>query len=96
MRKHNENVFVDIMHNRVALEQPFDDVLFVIIDDVRFDNEAKWINENGGRVFGLVRDGVDYTREHLSECPIHWQLMRSQISNNQANNAASFIFYDVI
>lgn len=38
-----------------------------IIDDCRFDNEAAWVTEQGGKVYELYRDGITYTKEHSSE-----------------------------
>lgn len=39
----------------------------VVVDDVRFPNEAREIIALGGRVFELRRDGVCYTGGHASE-----------------------------
>ncbi len=45
----------------------------IVIDDARFDNEAVWVRENGGRVFHLSRpsdeDGTKHT-EHASEAGV--------------------------
>ena len=95
MRLHNESVYVDIMRQRLALEQPFDEILYVVIDDVRFDNEAKWINENGGKVFELVRRGVDYTYEHASEHPIDADLPCGPVLNHCADKAADSILSSI-
>lgn len=45
----------------------------IVIDDARFDNEAVWVRENGGKVFHLSRpsdeDGTKHT-EHASEAGV--------------------------
>ena len=72
-------------------EQP----LYVIIDDCRFDNEAMWINANGGwgsKCFELYRDGVDYTLEHASETPVNRGLIHARIDVSNVEDAAAEIF----
>lgn len=39
----------------------------VVISDVRFPNEAAWIKEHGGEVWGIVRDQAAPVRDHDSE-----------------------------
>ena len=39
----------------------------VVIDDLRFENEAEAVRAWGGVVVELLRDDVDYTGEHASE-----------------------------
>lgn len=87
----NENIYIASMAQRIALEEPYGHITYVIIDDVRFDNEAKWINENGGLVFELVRRGVDYTYEHESETPIDASLSCGPVLNHCGEEAADSI-----
>lgn len=42
----------------------------ILIDDLRFDNEAEFIIRQGGYIISLTRDGIDYTNEHSTETPI--------------------------
>ena len=42
----------------------------ILIDDLRFDNEAEFIHRQGGYIISLTRDGIDYTNEHATETPI--------------------------
>lgn len=42
----------------------------IIIDDLRFDNEAELVKSMGGIVIALSGRGVEYTGEHESEKPI--------------------------
>lgn len=87
----NENIYIASMAQRIALEEPYGGITYVIIDDVRFDNEAKWINENGGKVFELVRRGVDYTYEHESETPVDSALSCGPVLNHCGDEAATSI-----
>jgi hypothetical protein len=66
--------------------------LYVIIDDCRFDNEAMWVNANGGKCFELCRDGVDYTLEHASETPVNRGLIHARIDVSNVEDAAAEIF----
>ncbi len=87
----NENIYIASMAQRIALEEPYGGITYVIIDDVRFDNEAKWINENGGKVFDLVRYGVYYTYEHESETPVDSALSCGPVLNHCGDEAATSI-----
>lgn len=42
----------------------------ILIDDLRFDNEAEFIKSQGGYIISLTREGIEYTNEHLTETPI--------------------------
>jgi hypothetical protein len=37
------------------------------ISDVRFDNEAKWVREQGGVIWKISRHGLASVRHHSSE-----------------------------
>jgi hypothetical protein len=39
----------------------------VVISDVRFDNEAKWIKNNGGIIIKVSRPGLQHVDNHVSE-----------------------------
>lgn len=39
----------------------------LVITDVRFENEARWIRSQGGHVIGLDRPGVEVVSAHASE-----------------------------
>jgi len=42
----------------------------VVIDDIRFDNEAQFVRDHGGIVFKLVRDMPNIAPAHKSEEPV--------------------------
>jgi len=52
-----DDVFVRIMHDDCNLEQEFHNgsPLILIIDDVRFENEARWILDQGGHIVHIQR-----------------------------------------
>lgn len=57
-----ENVWVDIAaRKRAEVDGP------VVITDVRFENEAKWIRKEGGVVIRVDRPGVAAVNTHSSE-----------------------------
>lgn len=39
----------------------------VVVSDVRFENEAKWIQEFNGQIWRIKRTGVDAVNTHVSE-----------------------------
>lgn len=55
----------------------------VVIRDIRFDNEAEFIRNNGGKVISVVRDNQDIPNsEHASEGGISESLIDIKIHNN--------------
>jgi len=65
-RAYNPNIWIDKLDNRLKRN---DDDAIAIIDDVRFDNEVEYIENMGGVVFRLHRDG-SVGDNHISECGI--------------------------
>ena len=43
----------------------------VVIDDVRFQDEADLIMNQGGVVIDLYREGVEFSKDHQSEMGVH-------------------------
>ena len=43
------------------------DLSGVVISDVRFPNEAAWIQSQGGMIWKVIRPGVEAVRSHASE-----------------------------
>lgn len=56
----------------------------VVIDDVRYDNEAQEILRQGGVIIRLVRQGFEPSTEHASEEGLSGYLVTYFVSNNQA------------
>lgn len=54
----------------------------VVISDVRFDNEARFIRERGGVVVEVVRPGLASTDGHLSEAGISPDLIDATLVND--------------
>ena len=62
----SETIWIDAMRQTIPA-QPFNTV---IIDDCRFENEAKMVREMDGIVIRLKRKGIEYSEEHASEMPV--------------------------
>lgn len=54
----------------------------VVVDDLRFRNEAEAIEVFGGRVFRVVRPGQQITRDHASEGELDSHKVADNIVNN--------------
>jgi len=63
--------------------------LGVVVDDVRFDNEARAISLLGGVIFKLSRRGVNASAEHSSEVGIHGDLVNYIVPNNETPEDAA-------
>lgn len=57
-------------------------IYVVVIDDVRFDNEAQWILDNGGFVFNIDRICNVQMAEHSSESGISPDLITETLDMN--------------
>jgi hypothetical protein len=65
----HQNIWVYALQKKI--DSGFDQT--IIIDDCRFENEAKWVSERGGKIIMIKRDGVSYDDEHSSETPLPFQ-----------------------
>lgn len=54
----------------------------VVITDVRFDNEAKWIQRQGGLVIEILRPDAAPVNQHASELGVHPNLIDFTIVND--------------
>jgi hypothetical protein len=54
----------------------------VLITDVRFDNEARWITEQGGEVWEVVRPDLAPVARHASEAGVDDDHIARLIANN--------------
>jgi hypothetical protein len=64
----------------------------IIIDDVRFDNEAKWIKDNGGIVVNVMREesyNLEENKNHASEQGVHIDYIDLAVYNDY--NVASAV-----
>ena len=92
VREKCPNFYVNIMKHEIENWPPLARDLWIIIDDCRFDNEAMWVNSTGGICVELFRDGVDYTLEHESECPVNRALIDSKYDAGNTDETAKEIF----
>jgi len=72
-----ENVWIDHLASRITHKK-------VVVADVRYDNEAKWVRNMGGTVMQLRRDGLakGFGSEHSSELGISSEYVSGTIQNN--------------
>lgn len=72
----NENIWVFAMQKQI--ERMSEDI--IIIDDLRFPNEANWVLVNRGIIIELKRDGVECNDNHSSEQPLPKQFITTTIN----------------
>lgn len=53
----------------------------LVITDVRFENEARWVRNNSGQIWQLCRE-VPAVEGHVSECPLHPALVDRVLCNH--------------
>lgn len=75
----NSEIWINIAKHRIQESE----AQVFIIDDVRFDNEAKMILDMGGQVWNLSRDGVGGGDEHISEAGVTNELITMEIDLNE-------------
>ena len=66
----------------------------LIISDVRFDNEARWIKNKGGIVINITRASIDIDSNHVSESGIteqHYDIENSGNIRNMFNKIDSIL-----
>lgn len=77
-RNLNDLIWVNIAKHRISEE----DASVIILDDVRFDNEAIMIKDLGGEVWNLTRDGIGGKDKHISEAGISNHLIDKHVDLN--------------
>lgn len=65
------------------------------ISDVRFKNEAKWVREQGGVIWRIVRPGLAPVRQHASESGIPTDLINRTILNDDNMDSFKTAIYDL-
>lgn len=72
----SSDIWINITRHRIEESEE----KFFIIDDVRFDNEAKMILDMGGEVWKLSRSGVSEDDDHISESGISDNLITKNVN----------------
>lgn len=72
----SQTIWIDITKQKITEARKS----LIIIDDVRFDNEAKMIREMGGEIWRLSRVGVLKSIEHVSESGISDNLINKEVN----------------
>jgi hypothetical protein len=73
----NPDVWVILARTRLLSMGPG-----MVIADIRFENEAKWVRDIGGRIIHIERNAADNSVEHVSDTPVIKELGDGIISNN--------------
>lgn len=79
LRHLDPDVWVKLLHHRIK-DKPH---WLIVIADVRFENEAKYIRENGGAMWHVIRPDVEAVRTHSSENPVAAAPEDQQILNDK-------------
>lgn len=88
-----EDVFVKLLHSHCTVEQEYEngEPLVIIIDDVRFENEAAWILRQGGHIVHIERS-TSLKDNHASEV-FAWQFRSHAMTRvTSANNEGRIHF----
>lgn len=72
-----EDIWVNAARHLIC--QHLDNGHRVVLDDVRFDNEAQMIRELGGGVVRIARPGYEYDPRHASEAGVSESLVGHRI-----------------
>lgn len=72
----------DLWHYVIESRITASGVSRVVITDVRFDNEARWIKQQGGLVIELLRPSVVPVAEHVSEKGVSTHLVDFTLLNH--------------
>lgn len=54
----------------------------MIVPDVRFEDEAAFIRENGGTLIHIIREDAQEIEGHVSEAGVEWRQGDTRIRNN--------------
>jgi hypothetical protein len=77
------NAWVDVVARQIAEEKP----QRAVLTDVRFDNEAEWLGEQGGLVVQITRPGVGPVNNHKSDAGISEHLVSVTVDNDSTLEA---------
>lgn len=83
LRSYRPTVFTDMLESKIRRSIPLDE-LAVVVDDVRYNNEAEAIKRMGGVIININRDEKDLRKvsEHSSENGVSEHLIEMHIENN--------------
>lgn len=76
----NENLWLIVAGEKV--KKFHDSNTDVVITDVRFENEAKWVRENGGVIWHVFRPGLGEVAAHTSESGVMFYPTHDVIIDN--------------
>ena len=87
----NENIWVFAMQKQI--ERLDEDI--IIIDDLRFPNEANWVLVNNGIIIELKRDGIECNDNHSSEQPLPKQFIAQSIDTTNLEDGINKVIDEI-
>lgn len=83
IRARDENWWVNTLDWNIEAARAASPFEFrVVIPDIRYDNEARWVRAKGGLVIHVHRPGVDDGDTHASEAGVSDDLIDLSVSND--------------
>jgi hypothetical protein len=67
----------------------------IIIDDLRFPNEANWVLVNDGIIIELKREGVECNDQHSSEQPLSKQFITQSIDTTDLEDGINKVIDEI-
>ena len=68
----------------------------MVVSDVRFPNEANWIQEQGGLIIEVVRPGVEGVNHHVSENALEDVGLREVVVNDGSKESLEQEVVDIV
>lgn len=79
---YGEDHWIKTLEHRISSESGFPlHMQDIVVPDIRFDNEAEWVNRNGGAIIRVSRTGTTKT-QHISSRGIHPVYVSYHIEND--------------
>ena len=87
----NEHIWVFAMQKQI--ERMSEEI--IIIDDLRFPNEANWVLVNNGIIIELKRDGIECNDNHSSEKPLPKQFITQSIDTTDLEEGINKVIDEI-
>ena len=87
----NEHIWVFAMQKQI--ERMSEEI--IIIDDLRFPNEANWVLVNDGIIIELKRDGIECNDNHSSEQPLPKQFITQSIDTTDLEDGINKVIDEI-
>jgi len=78
----NKNLWISLAEKEYQERKRLACSRAMIVTDVRFENEARWVLDHGGLVVNISRPGLAPVEAHSSEAGIPFELIGYHLNNN--------------